>query len=67
MQTVPTKTKTVREISLEEIEKSIRLYAPNADLSLLTKAYAFSIEAHKGQVRASGNLTIITLLKWHSS
>ncbi len=51
--TTKTKTKT-KEISLEELEQSIRLYAPNADLSLLSKAYTFSVLAHEGQLRASG-------------
>ncbi|MBI3598331.1 MAG: bifunctional (p)ppGpp synthetase/guanosine-3',5'-bis(diphosphate) 3'-pyrophosphohydrolase [Nitrospirae bacterium] len=41
-------------MSLDEIERCIRLYAPNADLSLLSKAYTFSSEAHFGQVRISG-------------
>jgi GTP pyrophosphokinase len=49
------KTKTIpKEISLDELERCIRLYAPNADLALLSKAYTFSSEAHKGQLRVSG-------------
>jgi GTP pyrophosphokinase len=43
-----------KEVSLDALETSIRLYAPSADLSLLSKAYAFSVAAHKDQVRASG-------------
>ena len=43
-----------KKISLDDLEKAIHHYAPNADLSLLSKAYSFSLEAHKGQVRVSG-------------
>ncbi len=43
-----------QEISLDEIEKQIRSYAPNIDFSLLSKAYDFSSSAHEGQLRVSG-------------
>ena len=55
MQAVTAKANTKpKEISLDMLESAIRLYAPNADLSLISKAYAFSVQAHEGQVRASG-------------
>ncbi len=48
------KNKKEKEISLDEIETAIRLYAPHTDLALLSKAYTFTVEAHQGQLRASG-------------
>ena len=41
-------------LSLEEIVERVRAYAPQSDLSLLNKAYAFSSRAHEGQRRRSG-------------
>ncbi len=50
-----TKSNTpLTDISLEEIQKRIHTYAPDADLSLISKAYHFSAAAHEGQLRQSG-------------
>ncbi|MEK7748032.1 MAG: bifunctional (p)ppGpp synthetase/guanosine-3',5'-bis(diphosphate) 3'-pyrophosphohydrolase [Nitrospirota bacterium] len=43
-----------KETTLEDIERRVLLYAPNADFSLVADAYQFSLEAHKGQLRQSG-------------
>lgn len=40
--------------SLEELLVRVRNYFPNADLSLVEKAYHFSEKAHAGQIRRSG-------------
>jgi GTP pyrophosphokinase len=39
---------------LIELKEAIQKYHPNPELSLVEKAYAFSENAHAGQVRASG-------------
>ena len=39
---------------LTEISNLIKAYLPDADFSILEKAYAFAEEAHRGQKRASG-------------
>ncbi|MEE1077497.1 MAG: bifunctional (p)ppGpp synthetase/guanosine-3',5'-bis(diphosphate) 3'-pyrophosphohydrolase [Agathobacter sp.] len=43
----------------EELIQSIRKYHPSADISLVEKAYHVADEAHKGQVRKSGEAYII--------
>ncbi len=47
------------EILYNELTKSIHKYHPSADMSLVDKAYAIAREAHKGQVRKSGEEYII--------
>lgn len=47
------------ESLFEELIESIRRYHPSADLSLVEKAYKVAHEAHKGQVRKSGEEYII--------
>ncbi len=43
----------------EELVTSIRKYHPSADITLVEKAYNIAYEAHKGQVRKSGEAYII--------
>ncbi len=43
----------------KELIESIRKYHPSADISLIEKAYQTAYEAHKGQVRKSGEAYII--------
>lgn len=43
----------------KELIESIRKYHPSADISLIEKAYQTAYEAHKGQVRKSGESYII--------
>ena len=45
--------------SIEELLELIRRYQPNADLTLIQKAYEFSEKAHSGQIRRSGDPYII--------
>ena len=40
--------------TLEDLLTKIRSYLPNADLSLIQRAYEFSEKAHSGQMRRSG-------------
>lgn len=40
--------------TLEELCEKIRAFYPNADLSVIEKAYHFSERAHEGQIRRSG-------------
>lgn len=40
--------------TIDDLLEKIRAYFPNADLSLIVKAYEFSEKAHSGQVRRSG-------------
>lgn len=40
--------------SLDELCNKVRSYFPNADLSVIQKAYEFSEKAHEGQIRRSG-------------
>ena len=42
------------EKEMQEIEEIIRRYNPTADFGMLRKAFAFAEEAHKGQLRKSG-------------
>jgi GTP pyrophosphokinase len=39
---------------INEIIDAVQEYSPEADISLLTKAYVFSAQVHAGQVRRSG-------------
>ena len=43
----------------EELIASIRKYHPSTDISLIEKAYTTAYNAHKGQVRKSGEAYII--------
>ena len=43
----------------EELIASVKLYHPSTDISLIEKAYKVADEAHKGQVRKSGEAYII--------
>ena len=43
----------------EELIASVRKYHPSTDISLIEKAYRIASEAHKGQVRKSGEAYII--------
>lgn len=43
----------------EELITSIRKYHPSTDISLVEKAYKIAYDAHKGQVRKSGEAYII--------
>jgi GTP pyrophosphokinase len=40
--------------TLDDLLQKVKIYFPNADLSLLEKAYYFSENAHEGQIRRSG-------------
>lgn len=40
--------------TLEDLFERIRIYYPQADLSIIQKAYEFSERAHEGQIRRSG-------------
>ncbi|MEK7286264.1 MAG: bifunctional (p)ppGpp synthetase/guanosine-3',5'-bis(diphosphate) 3'-pyrophosphohydrolase [Nitrospirota bacterium] len=48
------KTKVSTQVTLEDIERRVRLYAPNADFTHISDAYQFSLKAHAGQTRQSG-------------
>lgn len=43
-----------RIIRLQDIEEEVLKHHPEADTSLLQKAYVFSAKAHEGQIRLSG-------------
>lgn len=60
----PENIKAIREFSTpeslyEELIASVRKYHPSTDLSLIEKAYQVADEAHRGQVRRSGEAYII--------
>ena len=42
------------ELSYKELEKRVKAYLPNADLTLFKNAFDLSKEAHEGQKRSSG-------------
>lgn len=42
------------DITIDDILEKVRQYHPSADVSVLQKAYAFSVSAHEGQLRKSG-------------
>jgi GTP pyrophosphokinase len=44
----------VRLIRLQDIEEEVLRHHPEADISLIKKAYIFSARAHEGQTRLSG-------------
>ena len=44
--------------TLDDLCAKIRIYFPNADLSVIEKAYHFSEKAHEGQIRRSGEAYI---------
>ena len=47
----------------DELVEKIKKYHPAKDFSMLEKAYKFALEAHKGQVRKSGEPYIVHPLK----
>ena len=49
-----TKDFTSPEELYEELKSEIKKYHPSADTSLVDKAYKVAYDAHKGQVRKSG-------------
>ncbi len=55
----PTKEFVSPESLYEDLIASVRRYHPSADISLIDKAYKIADEAHKGQVRKSGEAYII--------
>lgn len=60
----PENIKEIREFSTpeslyKELVESIHKYHPSTDISLIEKAYKVADEAHKGQVRRSGEAYII--------
>jgi GTP pyrophosphokinase len=42
-------------LKLTEVVERVRAYQPAADLELIARAYEYSLEAHKGQTRKSGD------------
>ena len=60
----PGNIKSIKEFSspedlYEDLIASIRKYHPSGDISLIEKAYKVAYNAHKGQVRKSGEAYII--------
>ncbi len=55
----PTKEFVSPESLYDELIASVRRYHPSTDISLIDKAYRIADEAHKGQVRKSGEAYII--------
>lgn len=43
-----------REIGVDDLVRRIKGYNPDADESLIRRAYAFAVNCHKGQKRSSG-------------
>ena len=41
-------------IRIKELIDPIKIYNPNANLDAIRKAYEYGLEAHQGQLRASG-------------
>ena len=39
---------------LNDLINKVELYAPNADIQTIVKAYLFAAQAHNGQIRKSG-------------
>ncbi|MGH9524994.1 MAG: HD domain-containing protein, partial [Terriglobales bacterium] len=52
-------TNMLRLTRYRELLNAIRAYRPNDDLSLVEKAYEFSLRHHAGQTRASGEPYLI--------
>ena len=48
-----------RELSIEELCRRVEAYYPDANFTLLKKAYKFAENAHRGQMRSSGEEYII--------
>ena len=48
------RTNVLTVTRFRDLLRKIRLYRPNDDLSLVKKAYEFSLHHHQGQKRASG-------------
>jgi len=48
-----------RDLSIEDLCKRVEGYDPEADLTLLRKAFLFAEKSHKGQMRSSGEEYII--------
>ncbi len=42
-------------LSVDDLTQRVRSYHPNADVSLIERAYEFAVKAHKGQTRKSGD------------
>src|SRR5476651_1983935 len=42
-------------LTLSDLADRVRTYHPGANVELIAKAYEFSLEAHKGQTRKSGD------------
>ena len=55
----PTKEFVSPESLYKELIASVKRYHPSTDISLIEKAYKIADEAHKGQVRKSGEAYII--------
>ncbi|EPZ49783.1 RelA/SpoT family protein [Halobacteriovorax sp. GFR7] len=61
-----------RELNIDELCRRVETYYPDADFTLLRKAYLFAEKSHEGQMRSSGEKYIIhplnvaaTLVKLH--
>ena len=50
----------------DELIASIRKYHPSTDITLIEKAYHVAFEAHKGQVRKSGEHILSIRSVWQS-
>ena len=48
----------------QELISSVHKYHPSADTTLIEKGYRVAYDAHKGQVRKSGEPYITILLWW---
>ena len=46
-------------VTIDSIIAAVQGYEPRADIALIRKAYDLAVEAHKGQVRVSGEEYII--------
>ncbi|MBP8933787.1 MAG: bifunctional (p)ppGpp synthetase/guanosine-3',5'-bis(diphosphate) 3'-pyrophosphohydrolase, partial [Candidatus Atribacteria bacterium] len=46
-------------MTLDSLQNKIDIYNPNSDRELIKKAYDFSLEAHSGQSRLSGEPYIV--------
>ena len=46
-------------VTIDSIIAAVQSYEPKADIGLIRKAYDLAVEAHKGQVRVSGEEYII--------
>lgn len=61
-----------RDLTVEDLVRRVEAYYPDADFTMLRKAYLFAVKAHTGQKRSSGEDYIIhpmnvaaTLIKLH--